>query len=56
MSKLPVNSTVVVQPVGVSGLAGTLFYDSEDTLLSAENDFYMVTISIGFAVRVSESA
>jgi hypothetical protein len=31
----------------VSGSAGTLFYDSEDTLLSAENDFYMVTVSIG---------
>ena len=33
---------------GFSGYAGTLFYDSEDTLLSAENDFYMVTVSIGF--------
>ena len=32
----------------MSGLAGTLFYDSEDTQLSAENDFYMVTISVGF--------
>jgi hypothetical protein len=27
--------------------AGTLYYDSEDTLLSAENNFYMVAISIG---------
>ena len=35
--------------VGVSGLAGMLFYDSDDTLLSTENDFYMVTIFIGFA-------
>jgi hypothetical protein len=25
-----------------------MFYDSEDTLLSAENDFYMVTVSFGF--------
>ena len=32
--------------VGVSGLAGTLFYDSEDTLLSAENDFYLVSVSL----------
>ena len=34
--------------VGASGHAGSLFYDSEDTLLSAENDFYMITFSIGF--------
>ena len=34
--------------LGGSALAGTLFYDSADTLLSAENDFYMVTFSIGF--------
>jgi hypothetical protein len=33
--------------LGGSSYAGTLFYDSEDTLLSAENDFYMVAISIG---------
>ena len=33
--------------LGVGGLAGTLFYDSEETLLSAENDFYMVTVSVG---------
>ena len=33
---------------GASSYAGTLFYDSEDALLSAENDFYMVTFSIGF--------
>ena len=32
--------------LGTSGLTGTMFYDSEDTLLSAENDFYMVTLSI----------
>jgi len=31
---------------GVSNLAGTMFYDSEDTL-SAENDFHMVIFSIG---------
>ena len=34
--------------VGVNSFAGTLWYDSEETLLSAENDFYMVTVSIGF--------
>jgi len=34
--------------LGASGLTGTMFYDSEDTLLSAENDFYMVTVSFGF--------
>lgn len=32
---------------GASGYAGTLFYNSEDALLSAENDFYMITISVG---------
>jgi hypothetical protein len=32
---------------GASSYDGMLFYDSEDTLLSAENDFYMITVSIG---------
>ena len=32
----------------MNSFAGTLWYDSEETLLSAENDFYMVTVSIGF--------
>ena len=30
----------------MGGYAGTLFYESEDILLSAENDFYMVTVSV----------
>ena len=33
---------------GFSGYAGTLFYNSEETLLSAENNFYMIKIDIGF--------
>ena len=33
---------------GGSSYIGTLFYDSEDILLSGENDFYMVSFSIGF--------
>ena len=32
--------------LGTSGLTGTMFYDSEDTLLSAENDFYMITVTV----------
>ena len=32
---------------GLSRYVGTLFYNSEDTLLSAENDFYMISITVG---------
>ena len=33
--------------VAIQELAGSLSYDSEDTLLSAENEFHIVSASVG---------